>query len=322
MMIHELEKKGLIKSGAKGKTFILTSKALPWLLDELVPKTYSEPLTRNAFKKEHEVDKADVRRYKEGDVFRDISVRHTLREVVKQGKNLEDISVREFRSFEKKRALQLDIALCIDVSASMKDQSKLRYAKMALTGLVKAALEKNDRVGIVSFSNKGEVVAPLTDKSHLLLDSMVGLRAEQYTNIGNGLKCAREMLLRSKNGNKKYIILITDGQPNAATAEDVERDDLFKDKKGSIYSHYWYSYLADAFKSSDWKRKEELGVSHALTEALITRDKEIKVSVLLITQQDKQGEWLARKIASIGRGRFYKVKTPESLPIDALNIVQ
>ena len=40
------------------------------------------------------------------------------------------------------------------------------------------------------------------------------------------------------------------------------------------------------------------------------------------TQQDQQGEWLARRIATIGNGRYYKVKTPESLPIDALNIVQ
>jgi Mg-chelatase subunit ChlD len=323
MMIHELEKKGLVRSGEKGKTFTLTAKALTWLLDELVPKTHSEPLIHNAFKKEHETDKAEVRRYKKGDVFRDISVRHTLREVVKQGKSLEDISVREFRSFEKKQSLQLDIALCIDVSASMKDQFKLRYAKMALVGLIKAALEKHDRVGIIAFSNRGEVIAPLTDKVHLLLDAMVGLRAEQYTNIGNGLRCAREMLMRAKDGNKKYIILITDGQPNAATAEEVEKHDPYKDKKVSIYSNstYW-DHMIDAFKSLDWKKKEELGTSHALTEALMCRDKDIKISTLLITQQDQQGEWLARRIATIGRGRYYKVKTPESLPLDALNIVQ
>jgi hypothetical protein len=59
-----------------------------------------------------------------------------------------------------------------------------------------------------------------------------------------------------------------------------------------------------------------------LTEAVVCRDKDIKISTLLITQQDQQGEWLARKIATIGRGRYYKVKTPESLVIDALNIVQ
>jgi hypothetical protein len=126
------------------------------------------------------------------------------------------------------------------------------------------------------------------------------------------------MLMRSKNANKKYIILITDGQPNAATAEEAEKQDPYKDKKGSIYSTYW-DHMIDAFKSMDWKRKEELGASHALTEALMCRDKDIKISTLLITQQDQQGEWLAKRIATIGRGRYYKVKTPESLPIDALN---
>lgn len=323
MMIHELEKRGLVRSDEKKKSFTLTAQALTWLLDELIPRTQSEPLLHSAFKKEHETDKAEVRRYRKGDVFRDISVRHTLREIVKKGKTLDEICEQDFRSFEKKRSFQLDIALCIDVSASMKDQYKLRYAKMALAGLIKAALEKHDRVGIVAFSNRGEVVAPLTDKLHPLLEATVGLRAEQYTNIGNGLRCAREMLMKAKDGNKKYIILITDGQPNAATPEDIERQDLYIKKRDLFSSDeiYW-NFMMNAFKGSDWKKREELGTSYALTEAFMCRDKDIKISTLLITPKDQQGEWLAKRIATIGGGRYYKVKTPENLVVDALNIVQ
>jgi hypothetical protein len=65
-----------------------------------------------------------------------------------------------------------------------------------------------------------------------------------------------------------------------------------------------------------------LGTKHALIEARTTRDKDIHISVLLITHRDDLGEWTARKIAQIGRGRFYRVKTIESMPLNALQMFQ
>jgi hypothetical protein len=44
--------------------------------------------------------------------------------------------------------------------------------------------------------------------------------------------------------------------------------------------------------------------------------------VLLITQQDELGEWIARKISQIGRGKFFRVKTIEHMPLDALEMFQ
>jgi len=330
IMIHQLEEKGLLKvSGARMKHYTLTSKALSWLLEELIPKSSSSSLTRHAFKKEHEVEKAEVRRYKKGDVYRDISIRHTLKEMIKQGKSLEDISQREFRSFDKKPTAQLDMVLCVDVSASMKEQSKLRYAKLALAGLAKAALDKNDRVGIVSFSNVGNVVTPLNNDYRTIMDSVIRLRADQYTNIGNGLLHARNMLFRDKSGNKKHIILITDGQPNAALSTAMKGKALLEREKeifekGYLIPDGWYrrNQIANIFKRDDWKTKEQLGSKHAIMEACKTRDKDIKISVLLITHQDELGEWVARKIAQIGRGKFYKIKTIKSMPFDALQMFQ
>ena len=327
IMIHQLEEKGLLKvGGSRTKHYTLTSRALSKLLEELIPKSSSSSLTRHAFKKEHEIEKAEVRRYKTGDVYRDISIRHTLKEMIKQGKTLDDIGRREFRSFDKKPGAQLDIVLCVDVSASMKEQSKLRYAKLALAGLAKAALDKNDRVGIVAFSNVGNVVAPLTDDYRAVMDSVIRLRADQYTNIGNGLHYARNMLLRDKSGNKKHIILISDGQPNAALSATVEGEDSLEEivtrkhpvSDGEIYRRQ----PPTPFRGDDWKTKEHLGTKHAIVEARTTRDNDIKISVLLITHQDELGEWIAHKIAQIGRGKFYRVKTIESMPLDALQMFQ
>ncbi|NOQ86782.1 MAG: VWA domain-containing protein [Deltaproteobacteria bacterium] len=329
IMIHQLEEKGLLKvSGSQMKHYTLTSRALSRLLEELIPKSSSSSLTKHAFKKEHEIEKAEVRRYKKGDVYRDISIRHTLKEMIKHGKTLKDIGQKEFRSFEKKPIAQLDIVLCVDVSASMKEQSKLRYAKLALAGLAKAALDKQDRVGIVAFSNVGNVIAPLTDDYRAIMNSVIRLRADQYTNIGNGLLRARNMLLRDKGGNKKHIILISDGQPNAALSADAERENLSEQEvefsKGHSTPGGWIKQdqLVKTSKGDDWKTKEQLGTKHAIIEARKTKDNDIKISVLLITHQDELGEWIARKIAQIGRGKFYRVKTIENMPIDALQMFQ
>lgn len=330
IMIHQLEEKGLLKvGGSRTKHYTLTSRALSKLLEELIPKSSSSSLTRQAFKKEHEIEKAEVRRYKTGDVYRDISIRHTLKEMIKQGKTLDAIGRREFRSFDKKPGAQLDIVLCVDVSASMKEQSKLRYAKLALAGLAKAALDKKDRIGIVAFSNVGNVVTPLTDDYRAVMDSVIRLRADQYTNIGNGLLHARNMLLRDKSGNKKCIILISDGQPNAALSATQGREDSLEKEEEIVARNYRLPEVemhpgqpATPFRGEDWKTREHLGTKHAIVEARTTRDNDIKISVLLITHKDELGEWIARKIAQIGRGKFHKVKTIESIPLDALQMFQ
>jgi len=249
--------------------------------------------------------------------------------MIKQGKTLDDIGRRQFGSFNKKPIAQLDIVLCVDVSASMKEQSKLRYAKLALAGLAKAVLDKKDRVGIVAFSNVGNVVTPLTDDYRTIMDSVIRLRADQYTNIGNGLLHARNMLLRDKSGNKKHIVLISDGQPNAALSDAAEKEDssekgqeIFTREHGIPDGLIYQDQPTTLLRGDDWKTKEQLGTKHAIIEARKTRDNDIKISVLLITHKDELGEWTARKIAQIGRGKFYKVKTIEHMPLDALQMFQ
>jgi Mg-chelatase subunit ChlD len=308
ILIHDLEKKGMVNLREGGKRFSLSSHALERLLEGLIRRQDSQVLEKRAFRKEHETDRTEVRRYRKGDVFHDISTRHSLRRVVRKGKPLEEINYSDFRSFEKKPSNQLDIVICLDVSASMKDSAKLRYAKMAVAELTRAAIDKRDRVGVVSFSNVGQVVVPLTEKLAPILEATMIMRAEQYTNIGNGLACARKMLLKSKRSNPKYIVLISDGQPNAA---------LFDDHQGTLL----HSRVAAYTRETSMERRELMGTQHALMEASKTSRKDIKISVVFISQEDASGEKLAREIARIGRGRFHKVLAVERLPLEALATV-
>lgn len=311
ILIHQMEKKGILKMSGEKKRFSLSHSSLERLLEGLIRRQESQVLERRAFRREHETDKTEIRRYKRGDLFNDLSIRHTLRRIIRKGKSIEDINYTDLRSFEKKPSNQLDIAICVDISASMKENAKLRYAKMAVAELGKAAITKNDRVGIVAFSNLGQVVVPLTDKITPLLEATMTLSAEQYTNIGNGLLCARRMLLKNKDSNPKYIILITDGQPNAALSDE-----------GAGLSYH--SQVAEFSRQTSMETKQAMGTRHALSEALKTSRRHIKISVIFISpakDEDAQSEKTAREIARIGAGRFHKVKAIERLPLEALAAV-
>jgi Mg-chelatase subunit ChlD len=311
IMVHELEKSGVLKLTGEQKRFALSHLSLEKLLKGLIQRQKGQMLEKRAFKREHEVDKTDVRRYQRGDVFKSISIRHTLRRVLRKGKTIDDINSTDLRAFEKKPVNQLDIAVCVDISASMKEGGKLRYAKLAVAELAKAAMDKGDRMGIIAFSNLGEVVASLTDKLQPLMEATMTLRSEQYTNIGNGLRVARRMLQKDRNSNAKLVILITDGEPNAALSEE---------SRGAGY----HMRVAEFSRETTMEAKRAMGAQHALVEAGRTRRKHIKISVVYICPEgtiDAESERVSREIARLGGGRFHKVRAIERLPLEALELV-
>ena len=299
VMVYNLQKKGLLKVRDDGKlSYSLTGKALTWLLDELISSKDASSLIRDAFKKDRfSSNIVDIRKYRAGDRFQDISIIHTLKEIVKEKKPLEEVTRRQLRAFEKRPTQRQDIALCLDVSASMRQFSKLRFAKIAVAALSRAAVEKEYRVGVVAFSNEAEVVSPLGRGIEEIMDSVVTLRADQYTNIGKGIECAKKLLMAEKGPEQKHIILITDGQPNA-----LSRD------------------MADSSKAR-MSMKEEMAFRFSISEAEKVARRDIRISVLLITGGDQQGITFAKKISWIGRGKFYKVSAVERIPISALEMM-
>jgi len=311
IMVHELEKSGALKVTGEKKRFTLSHLSLEKLLKGLIQHQKGQVLEKRAFKKEQEIDKTDVRRYQRGDVFKSMSVRHTLRRVLRKGKTSDDINYTDLRAFEKKPASQLDIAVCVDISASMKEGGKLRYAKMAVAELAKAAIDKGDRMGIIAFSNLGEVVVPLTARLQPLMEATMTLRSEQYTNIGNGLRVARRMLQKDRNSNAKFIVLITDGEPNAALSDDSRGDG-------------YHARVARFSHETSMEAKRAMGAQHALQEAARTRRKHMKVAVVYICPEgasDPESERVAREIARLGGGKFHRVRTLENLPLEALETV-
>jgi len=299
VLIYKLHDKGLLRINEKGKiNFSLTGKSLEWLLDELIKKSHASGLLKEAFKKDKSAaNVVDIRPYMKGDTFSDISILHTLRNVIRKRKAIEEIEHKDIVSYVKLPTRSEDIVLCLDVSASMRKQAKLRFAKIAVTALARAAVEKNYRAGLVAFSNEAEEVYPISKSFRGITDAVVKLRADQYTNVGRGIECALKMLMREKVPWEKHIILITDGQPNAAPG------------------------VGSRISSSAEMKREEIGYRFALTMARKATQRDIKVSILLITDPDNRGVDFARKIALIGKGRFYRVNAAEKIPVSALRMM-
>jgi len=122
-----------------------------------------------------------------------------------------------------------DIILCIDTSSSMSSYATkknleqdfltiLDILKFSATVIIKSCNEKQ-RIGIVKFSNYGEVVKELTvlndEGKEILINSINSLESNGQTNLYDGIIKSWQLFDSSNvTCNKKSIILFTDGEPN------------------------------------------------------------------------------------------------------------
>jgi len=314
----------------KSKEFQLHGNAIAWLLKKLVILDLNK-VSHPRSKREQIRDKTSVRRYLKGDTYKDISIRHTLKALVRHGKQLKEVSSREFRSFEKKRVSNIDIVLCIDISESMNHHAKLNYARTAATGIAKAAIKNGDRVGLIVFSNSATVVKRLTTKDHEINNALLQIRHHQHTNVGDGIKKARELFLKDKTPHKKQIIIISDGIPNVAPeGTNSSHSSYASDLKDMTTFRLSFGEHVDRELSAEYNNlsneitlmfKELMGSRYATKEAKKTREKNIEISFLYISGGKKGGELFAKKITQIGRGKFYNIKNLPDLPLKGLELI-
>ena len=292
VLIDYLEKREIIRTAtAREKTLTLTAEALDTLLENLVSKARRGREVegmRDYGKAQFSERTHDIRRYTIGDVFRDISVRHTLREIAKQKKNLSGINRHDFKVFMKQnRELQSDLMLCLDSSGSMGFHQKLIYARLAAAGLARAAVGNRDRVGIVTFDDFGRAILPLTGKREEIFNYIADISAGGNTNIGDGIKCATELLLREPSRNQKHIVLITDGEPTAISKK--------------------------AFDQLESVKEKDMTEEYAILETRRALSNGVRTSVIHITDGKHAGEGFVRNIAKVGRGQVRRIGSMEDL---------
>ncbi len=165
-------------------------------------------------------DRAEDREYRRGDPYTAVDVRRSLRTAARRGHarlRVEDLRVRD-----REEELGLDIIYVIDTSGSMAGD-RIDAAKRAAIALAHKGIKSGDRVGIVGFDSRAEVVAPLSADLESVITSVMALKPGGSTDIGEAIRTAvEEFKTHGRRDRDWHVILLTDGVPTKGepTPED------------------------------------------------------------------------------------------------------
>ena len=275
--IATLEKKGILEYGKNG--WGLSQRGITFLLEGLAPKLFVDRYSYG-YGKHSTGKKANIgegkfvgtRHFHFGDRYRDISLRDTIREAIKN--RHAELTREDIKVVTKHIRTKINIVLLVDLSGTMRQLQKLWYAKQSAIALTLAASYYRDSVGIISFSNLAEVVIALSSNIYAITRRTLDLELHEnaFTNIGFAIAKACSLLTRYPKGKaKQHIILVSDGDANAP---------------------------------------EPSPGKYALRQAAVASRRSISISSVCLAQQSSNPD-LMRRIARIGKGRTYFVGADE-----------
>ena len=120
----------------------------------------------------------------------------------------------------------IDILLAVDVSGSMRcedfrPQNRLYVAKEVAKRFVRG--RAHDRIGLIAFAGRGELISPVTldyDGLTALIDGLDFGMLPDGTAVGSAIALGAERLRHTK-GKSRVLILLTDGINNAGSVDPV-----------------------------------------------------------------------------------------------------
>lgn len=199
--------------------------------------------------------------------------------------------------------LEMDVLLIMDSSGSMK-KTDPKTLRIQAAKMFTSLLDKDDRVGVVSFSDKGYSLSPLTslnrkkgrDKLFKALDkiSSNGLHTNLHDAFQKGLKV---LMYDRKKGRRKIAILMSDGEMDVGSPD--------KDKK-----------LTEQLKSRLLKEFKEKTIK--VYTIAFTKNADIKLlkEVSKATEGKSYAALSERDFPIIFTDIFESLKSPEMLPLD------
>lgn len=113
----------------------------------------------------------------------------------------------------KKSSLPVDFMMLIDTSGSMRGGG-LAQAKDATVNLAENIIDLNThRMGVIGFGDTATLITDFTHEKQTIVKGVQTLKEYGGTNMSDGIYQAIENC--KKSVNKKVIIILTDGSPNA-----------------------------------------------------------------------------------------------------------
>ena len=297
-LLEKLELTGYVNKLKEKIT--LTTKAYALLFEELIPEVEKiVSKSQDGHKSKKIIRKIgerslDIRPYKSGDNYRDISIQRTIKTLVRQGKQLDAVKRKDFQIYQKNPPTNMAVALALDISSSMGEFQKLYYARKAAVGLTYAAQRKGDKVGVITFSDHARVLTQLSLDVNLILHKVFQQRAEGNTNIQEALLLSRHLLNQGGlNGIHKHILMLSDTVP---TTYSIHNENIVDHSRLDLPERKHYAYQA------------------AVHQAKLCRRQDISLSIVCIKRGHHVDEKFARKLAlDIGQGSLYFLENESSL---------
>lgn len=166
------------------------------------------------------------------------------------------VSENQANNPTKPKQTERDIVLVLDVSGSMAG-TPLEETKKAATRFIRTILKEDASIGIVTYDNTPTMRSDFSVNESQLIDTVNNIGSGGGTNIECGLQLAKDMLSLS-NAEKKIIVLMSDGEPNAGKVGDslISFADDIKNAGTYIYTLGFFSSLGS--KSSAQTLMEKL----------------------------------------------------------------
>jgi len=117
----------------------------------------------------------------------------------------------------------LDMIFVMDTSQSLRSTDPADFRVQGAVGLVRNLSPKSDiKIGVVSFSSRGELALPLTSDRDNAVNVLQGLPRSGSTNLAAGINTAlAELRDNGRPGSSRFIMLFTDGKSNEKKAYDA-----------------------------------------------------------------------------------------------------
>ena len=124
----------------------------------------------------------------------------------------------------------IDMIFVLDTSGSLRQTDPQGYRSQGAIGLVRGLSPKSDtKIGVVSFSGRGELVQPMTADRDKVVQALENLPKSGSTDLAAGIETAiRELDENGRPDSSRVIMLFTDGKSNRMKAYDATAEAQMK----------------------------------------------------------------------------------------------
>ncbi len=130
----------------------------------------------------------------------------------------------------------LTLMLCVDLSGSMMGRP-LELVVESLKMLLNQ-LNPNDRLGMVTFANKGRLVSPVRkldpEGRGFFLGVLSSIQAAGSTNLEEGIRLALKEMPECRDGEIAHVVLLSDGKPNRGETETRLLSKIVAEQRGGV----------------------------------------------------------------------------------------